>query len=103
MIPRLVLGYVLAVLAFVPFLANRVGTDASYRLAIRMTTDTAGVLQVFYDIGNGFREADSAVTPLVSGRHDYLLLLPSGNFRNLRIDPGTVAGRYTIERCHPPG
>ena len=97
-IARLVLGYVLGVLAFIPHLTKAVDKDHSYKLAILMTSEIAGTLQVYYDIGAGLREADSVAVPLETERREYELPLPKGGYRLLRIDPGNQPGRYTIER-----
>jgi hypothetical protein len=97
-IARLVLGYVLAVLALIPDLNKAVDKDHSYKLAILMTSEVPGTLQVYYDIGAGLREADSVAVPLEPERREYELPLPRGGYRVLRIDPGDQAGRYTIER-----
>jgi len=87
-IARLVLGYVLGVLAFIPHLTKAVDKDHSYKLAILMTSEIAGTLQVYYDIGAGLREADSVAVPLETERREYELPLPKGGYRLLRIDPG---------------
>ena len=99
MIARLVLGYVLGVLAFIPHLTKAVDKEHSYKLAILMTSEVPGTLQVFYDTGAGLREADSVAVPLETERREYELPLPQGGYRLLRIDPGNQAGRYTIERA----
>ena len=78
MIARLVLGYVLGVLAFIPHLTKAVGKEHSYKLAILMTSEVPGTLQVFYDTGAGLREADSVAVPLETGRREYELPLPQG-------------------------
>jgi len=98
-IARLVLGYVLGVLALIPHLTKAVDKERSYTLAIVMTSDVPGALQVFYDIGAGLREADSAAVPLETERREYELPLPKEGYRFLRIDPGNQPGRYTIERA----
>jgi hypothetical protein len=99
-IARLVLGYVLGVLAFMPHLAKKtVDEEHSYKLAILMTSEVPGTLQVYYDTGAGLREADSAAVRLETERREYELPLPKGVYRVLRIDPGNHAGRYTIERA----
>ena len=57
-------------------------------VTIAPLTDT---FQVFYDLGYGFNEQDS-VTVSVSGKDVVQKIsfnLPSGMFKNLRIDPGT--------------
>jgi hypothetical protein len=98
-IARLVLGYVLGVLAFIPHLTKAVDTDHSYKLAILMTSEVPGTLQVYYDTGAGLREADSESVPLETERREYELPIPEGGYHLLRIDPGNQPGRYTIERA----
>ena len=101
MIARLVLGYVLGVLAFISHLTKPVGEEHSYKLAILMTSEVPGTLQVFFDIGAGWREADSVAVPLETERREYELPLPQG-FRLLRIDPGNQG--WTLHdrtRSHP--
>ena len=95
-IARLVLGYVLAIVAFVPFLTKAAGGHSNY-LAIEMDSDVPSVLQVYYDIGAGLREPYSVSVPLSQGRHEYALALPRGTYRMIRIDPGLGPGRYKIE------
>jgi hypothetical protein len=96
--PRLVLGYTIALLLIVPLTARSVGTP--YTIAVTMQSPVPGHLQVFYEAGEGFSEAQSAELPLKlsDAPHEYRLALPSGRFRSFRIDPGTQAGRYVIER-----
>jgi hypothetical protein len=93
-VARLVLGYALALVVFVPTLAGSLG----YALTITLATDAAGPVDVFYDIGNGLSPRDSSTVELLSGRHEYRLPIPPGAFRAIRIDPGRGPGRYTIER-----
>ena len=76
-----------------------VGKEHSYKLAILMTSEVPGTLQVYYDTGAGLREADSVAVPLETERREYELPLPQGGYRLLRIDPGNQGGRYTIERA----
>jgi hypothetical protein len=56
---RVVLGYVLGVLVFIPFLAASLPEETPFRLTLRNATDVYGKFRVFYDIGNGPREARS--------------------------------------------
>jgi hypothetical protein len=98
-IARLTLGYVLGVLSIVAYLASTGGQARSYTLAIQMTADVSGRLQVYYDIGKGLRELDSVAVALDPDRREYDLPLPVGTYRLLRIDPGMVGGRYRIERA----
>ena len=59
-----------------------------------------GHVQVFFDSGAGFREVASsnAWFETAPGAHEYRLRLPAGMYRKFRLDPGTLPGRYAIER-----
>ena len=81
------LAYVLGVLAFIPHLTTVVGKDQSFKLAILMTSEVPGTLQVFYDTGAGLREADSVAVPLEARAASTELPLPQGGYRLLRIIP----------------
>jgi hypothetical protein len=95
---RLVLGYVLAL----PFIAPQVAAflAARYTVAITMQSQASGSVQLYFENGEGFSEGRSAAVPLQAsdGAHEYHLPLPRGTYRSFRIDPGTAAGRYVIER-----
>jgi hypothetical protein len=88
-IARLVLGYVLGVLAFIPHLTKAVDKDHSYKLAILMTSEIAGTLQVYYDIGAGLREADSGTSRVATRSR----ALPSGD------QTGRPTGRFHWRNC----
>ena len=100
-VPRLVLGYIIALPIIVPFVARTAPTLYSYSLAVTMSSSAPGHLQVFYDSGAGFSEPRSTTATLVeSGKpHRYRLRLPPGRYRRLRIDPGTLGARYEIKRA----
>src|SRR4030095_12795581 len=91
-IARLVLAYVLGVLALIPHLTKAVDKERSYKLAILMTSEVPGSLQVFYDIGSGVREADSVAVPLETERREYELPLPKDGYGLLRIAHGNPPG-----------
>jgi hypothetical protein len=63
-----------------------------------MASDVPGLLQVFFDTGQGFSEGQSVFTPVYASQEprDYRVHLPHGQYRHLRVDPGTVPGRYDI-------
>ena len=105
MIARLVLGYILALPIIVPIVAASTGTLHSYSLVVTMTSTRDGHLQVFYDDGGGYSEQRSATVSLLPTQqsHEYRLALPAGRYRRLRMDPGTVGGRYEIERAEIVG
>ena len=93
MFSRVVLSYVLAL----PILVTLVA-DTQYNIAVTMSSNTPGTLEIFYDPGAGFIGA--VTTPLKPSEKSerYKLRLPPGDYRYLRIDPGTAPGRYVIER-----
>ena len=99
MLPRFVLGYVVALPAIVTLVANCIDPRHAFTLVVKMSAVASGPIQVFYDTGAGFSEAQSVMTPLrASGSPgEYAFPIPAGSYRNLRIDPGTSAGIYVIE------
>jgi len=60
----------------------------------------AGSFQVFWSINDAFTENDSTKAALEMGRNVIFLPipLPAGERYRLRIDPGTVAGKYRIRK-----
>jgi len=64
-------------------------TDDNSYILINMRSSESGVGQVFYDIGMGYREADSASFDVEKSRfNQYLIKLPENKTINsLRIDP----------------
>ncbi len=61
MLSRAVLAYVLALPIFVSLTASASG---GYTLALTMAAAAPGFVQVFFDTGKGFSEAQSATTPV---------------------------------------
>jgi hypothetical protein len=98
-LPRLVLGYIVALPAIVGLVANCIDPRYAFTLVVKMSAVASGPIQVFYDTGAGFSEAQSVMTPLrASGSPgEYAFPILAGSYRNLRIDPGTSAGIYVIE------
>jgi hypothetical protein len=98
MVRRLVLAYLLALPVFVVTAARLTEGDHSFRLTVRLASSVGGVLQVYADRGHGFSEQESyeAVLATDTQPHDYQLKIPSGKYSMFRIDPGLVAGRYTL-------
>ncbi len=101
MLARVVLGYILALPFIVPLVARSTGQLKPFTITVTMQSVLPGHLQVFYDGGSGFSEPRSAAVALqLSGRpHEYRVGLPAGRYRAFRIDPGTLGGRYVIERA----
>ena len=54
---------------------------------VTITSQTAGITQLFCDKGSGFNENDSVRLELATGRHQYRFPLPLGVLRDLRLDP----------------
>ena len=100
MFARLVLGYVVALPLILGLTAGAVSDPRTYTVSVTMESSTPGHVQVFFDSGAGFREVESShawfeTTP---GAHEYRLRLPAGEYTKFRLDPGTLPGRYSIER-----
>ena len=53
-------AFVLAVVASTPLLARRPAAALDFVFEVRLQSSTPGVAQLFYDIGQGMREEDSA-------------------------------------------
>ena len=100
MLARLVLGYVVALPLIVGLLASAVSDSRTYTIAVTMESSVPGHVQVFFDSGGGFTEVASsnAWFETAPGTHEYRLRLPAGRYRKFRLDPGTLPGRYVIER-----
>ena len=97
---RLVLGYIIVLPFVVSVVAGKLDALQPYTVALTMSSQVQGHVQLFYDGGAGFSEARSTTLVLdeSGARHEYRLGLPPGRYRALRIDPGTLGARYTIER-----
>lgn len=97
---RALLGYVLALPFIVPLIVHSSDALNTHTVLVRMEAQMPGHLQLFYDAGDGFSEARSTAAELQvgAGVTDYRLSLPAGRYTQLRIDPGTLGGRYVIER-----
>ena len=54
-------------------------------------------LQVFYDRGNDFSEADSDIYPMTKHGIDFGITVPQ-NVRRLRLDPGEAAGGLVLKK-----
>ena len=98
MLARIILAYVLALPVLVGVTASRSG---GHTINVTMASTVAGYLQVFFDTGQGFSESQSVVIPVFASEepHEYMAAIPPGQYRQLRIDPGTVPGRYVISRA----
>ena len=66
-------------------------------LEITLTASQPGALQVYYDLGSGFSEQDSGTIRFGPGAGTYSILLPNGEIRALRLDPGRAVQRMQLE------
>ena len=100
MFARLVLAYVLSLPLFVSLTPSAVPVER-YTLQITMSSSVPGLVQVFFDTGAGFSGAQSSAESAVASTEsrEYRLSLPAGRYRQLRLDPGTEPGRYSIQRA----
>lgn len=74
-----------AVLPFEPWGQSRL-SPCSFE--VRVESDASGLVQLYYDVGRGMSEADSAIQPIIAGHPGLLRFsLPYGTFRTLRFDP----------------
>lgn len=70
----------------------------SFSLEVRLAVDHDSRAQVFFDLGDGFRESDSVVrnVPADGKSHGVRFPLPAGTVRGLRIDPDSGPGRLLL-------
>lgn len=81
-----------------PFHAGWTDQGRPFLLEARLASSAAGHVQVYYDRGAGFREADSAIQALAAGAapRPYRLPIPVGRYGRLRFDPIDRDGTVTI-------
>ena len=90
----IVTALILAVILSIPVLGKQ-SSSGSFVFEVTIQSSVDGTAQIFYDIGRGIREADSASVHLKSGAPAvYRFRIPRGDYRALRFDPidreGTV-------------
>ncbi len=100
-LPALMAAACFSAVAVIPFLpaARQQSTAANFFVELRLASDSAGTVQVFYDDGLGIRENLSALGALPIGQRPDLvrLPLPTGRYRQFRFDPIDHAGRVVLE------
>ncbi len=100
-LPALMAAAVLSAVAVIPFLpaAKQRSTEADFFVELRLAADSAGVVQIFYDDGLGFRENLGARGSLPVGSAPDLVRLPipAGRYRQFRFDPIDHAGIVVLE------
>jgi len=69
-----------------------------YEFDAVVSSSQRGIVQLYYDIGRGFNEADSSTAPIRAGEEPKLfhLRLPLGRYGALRFDPLDGAGVITV-------
>lgn len=90
------LSVLIATAVTLPFLST-FGVVTSF-FEVEATSERPCRVQVFFDIGNGFREQDSSWSALPAGLKPVRLrfALPSGSLRALRLDPAEGPGNFTF-------
>ncbi len=93
----LLVGAFVSGVVCVPFLPT--AKEHAFALDVRLTTASYGHVQVYYDNGSGFSEEQSAAHALTPGPDavTYRLPLPSGTYRQFRLDPIEKDQRVTLE------
>ncbi|MDR1280050.1 MAG: hypothetical protein LBK99_04435 [Opitutaceae bacterium] len=93
----LVVALFVAIAMLIPGLARHRSTSSGACAELVLSACQPGMLQIFYDRGLDFNEADSSrVSYDAGGPHTLQLELPNGIYHRLRIDPTIHAGRVTI-------
>ncbi len=86
-------------LLLAPLLATAIAlvwvwTTAPFSFEVFVQSSTGGDAQLYFDVGRGLNEADSARLPLETGDgfHRYRFPMPAGTIRSLRFDPTDHGG-----------
>ena len=80
---------ILAAVVSIPLIAESLSKASSFSFEITLQSSAQGYAQIFYDIGDGFRETDSARVPIAKSGVPAVkrFPIPKGNYRALRFDP----------------
>ena len=97
-LPALLAAALVSAVVALPFLPLAKNQQDLFRLEARVSTNTAGKLQVFLDAGGGWSEELSARTTLTAGGVPVTHRLPfaPGRYRALRFDPLDHGGTVTL-------
>lgn len=97
-IPRAVLAILLGGSVFAWTSAERLRDAGTFRLVFELSSSSAGVVQVFFDTGQGFNEPESATAPVAASSTPSTVALPlaAGRYRALRIDPVNGPGTFRL-------
>lgn len=98
-LPTLLAAALFSIVVTIPFLPFAAPIKAQFRFEVTATNATAGLPQLFFDVGRGINEADSARASLVGGTAPQVLSfsLPAGDYRGFRFDPLDRAGKITLK------
>lgn len=88
----------LLVLAAIFVLVAGGGASSERHLAISLTADQPGGLQVFYDHGGGFSEGASARMDFAAGSSTLSIPLPDGALKSLRLDPDPGVAKVQLHK-----
>lgn len=100
--PRaLIAAAILAVIASIPyFFAQPFLQPGQYSCQLGLSTDTRSIAQVFFDMGSGFQDKNSARRSLEpkSGQAPETISfsIPSGRLHRVRIDPVDRDAKFTL-------
>ena len=96
-LPGVVACLVLSVAAILPFEPWGRSRASSCSFEVRVESDQSGLVQLYYDVGRGLNELDSAIQPVIAGHPGLLRFpLPCGTFQTLRFDPNDRPARMEI-------
>ena len=88
----------LLVLAAIFVLVAGGGASSERHLAITLTADQPGGLQVFYDHGAGFSEGESARMDVPTGSSTLSIPLPDVALKSLRLDPDPAVAKVQLHK-----
>lgn len=91
---------VLAFAAALPGFLAAPTPQRTFFFEVTLSSDTAGRMQLFYDVGRSFNEKDSSLAdvPGDGDAHIYRLPLPAGIYRGMRFDPIDREGRISFSQ-----
>src|SRR5580765_7438518 len=65
-------------------------------LSVTIAAPGSTLGQLFFDVGSGYREQDSARVQISAKERRYEFAIPNTTIRGLRLDPGATGGRYVV-------
>ena len=82
-----------AVTLAIPFFTAKSGDTRTFAFEVNLRATKPGNVQLYYDLGRSFNEADSSALAMAVGVEQvYRLPLPEGDYEALRFDPTTADG-----------